>query len=116
MSTRVVITGMGGLTSLGNSWDQIQSNMRNKKTGITVIEDWKKIEGLHTYLGGPILDFQLPAHYTRKQIRSMGRVAQLSTVATEAALKDANLIGNSAVLSSGRTGVAYGSCAGSSAP
>ncbi len=116
MNTRVVVTGMSGLTSLGDNWNQIQSNMRNKKTGIAVIEDWKKIEGLHTCLGGPILDFQLPAHFTRKQVRAMGRVAQLATVATEAALKDANLIENNTVLLSGRTGIAYGSCAGSSAP
>ncbi|OGT25918.1 MAG: beta-ketoacyl-ACP synthase II [Gammaproteobacteria bacterium RIFCSPLOWO2_02_FULL_42_14] len=116
MSTRVVITGMGGLTSLGNNWNQIQSNMRQKKTGVAVIEDWKKIEGLHTCLGGPILDFQLPAYFTRKQVRSMGRIAQLAVVATEAALKDANLLENSAILSDGRMGVAYGSCAGSSAP
>lgn len=116
MSTRVVVTGMSGLTSLGSHWNDIQSKMRQKKTGIVAIEEWKKIEGMHTCLGGPILDFQLPAHFARKQIRAMGRVAQLSVVATEAALKDANLLENSTVLSSGRTGIAYGSCAGSSAP
>ena len=116
MSTRVVITGMAGLTSLGNNWSDIKANMLNKKTGIKRIKDWEKIQGLHTLLGAPIPDFKIPEHFTRKQTRAMGRVAQLSTVATEAALIDANLLGHSDILSNGRTGIAYGSCAGSSAP
>lgn len=114
MSRAVVVTGMSGLTSLGDNWPQIQANMRQKKTGITQMLEWKEIKGLHTHLGGPIPDFQVPAHFTRKQTRAMGRVAKLSTVATEAALKDADLLGHSDILSNGRTGIAYGSCAGSS--
>lgn len=116
MSTRVVITGMAGITSLGNDWPTIKANMLQKKTGVRHIADWEKIDGLHTHLGAPIPDFQVPEHYTRKQLRAMGRVAKLSTVATEAALNDANLLGNDSILSNGRTGIAYGSCAGSSAP
>lgn len=113
MNRRVVVTGMSGITSLGNNWEEIRQNILQKKTGIKVIEAWKEIEGLHTHLGAPIEHFSLPSHYTRKQIRSMGRVAQLATVATEASLKSANLLEQKEILSGGRVGIAYGSCSGS---
>ena len=58
------------------------------------------------------LDFTLPGHYTRKRIRSMGRVSLLSTRATELALEQSGLI-DDPVIKSGRTGIAYGSCTGS---
>lgn len=113
---RVVITGMSGVTSLGHNWKDIINNISQKKTGTRIMESWKTIDGLHTNLGAPILDFKLPGHYNRKKIRSMGRVAQLSTLASENALKDANLLQNQDILSGGRMGVAYGSCSGSSDP
>lgn len=116
MSRRVVVTGASGVTALGSDWPTIRDNMLSKKTSTRVMEEWKKIHGLSCFIAGPILDFELPAHYTRKQIRSMGRVAQLATVATEVALQHAGLLGNSEVLSNGRVGIAYGSCYGSSQP
>jgi len=59
-----------------------------------------------------VQNFELPAHYNRKNTRSMGRVALLSTRATERALIDADLLGND-IITSGRTGVSYGSSVGS---
>lgn len=116
MKRRIVITGMAGITSLGCDWPTISTHMLEKKTGIRVMPEWAHIQGLHTHLGAPISDFNVPEHYTRKQLRGMGRVAQLSTVACERALQDAALLDNPDVLTGGRTGIAYGSCAGSSAP
>lgn len=77
------------------------------------MEDWQKYEGLGTYLAAPVHDFELPAHYTKKKKRSMGRVAQLGVLATERALRDANLY-DDPVINSHATGVAYGSATGSS--
>ncbi len=112
MSKRVVITGMSGITSLGNSWEAIRDKMSSQKSGITIMEDWKNLNGLHTHLGGPITDFKLPEHYTRKQTRAMGRVAKLSVCATEAALNDAKLLDQKEYLANGKVGIAYGSCSG----
>ena len=92
MSKRVVITGIHGITSLGNNWDDIYQNIQSKNTGIVVMEDWKKIDGLHSLLAAPVEDFSLPSHYTRKKTRGMGRVAKLSTLSVEDALKDADLL------------------------
>ena len=113
---RVVVTGMAGITSLGSQWEEIHANMLNKKNGIKVMEEWKEIKGLNSLLAGPIEDFTLPAHYTRKKIRGMGRVARLATVASEEALNQAKLIARADLLSSGRVGIAFGSCSGSTKP
>ena len=109
---RVVITGMSMITPIGSDWKIIEANLRNKKSGIAYMEDWQKYEGLHTRLAAPVLDFKIPEHYNRKQIRSMGRVSLLATVATENALKESGLLDNE-IIKDGKTGIAYGSSSGS---
>ncbi|MCF6776862.1 beta-ketoacyl-ACP synthase [Thiotrichales bacterium 19X7-9] len=113
---RVVVTGTGCVTALGNRWSEIKENMLLKKTAIKKMPMWSDIDGLNTQLGGPVVGFELPEYYTRKKTRAMGRVAQLATVSAESALIDANLIDNQALLTSGRCGIAYGSCSGSTGP
>jgi 3-oxoacyl-[acyl-carrier-protein] synthase II len=108
---RVVITGMAALTPLGNDWETVSQKLKDRVTGIQRMDDWDKYIGLNTRLAAPV-DFSRPKHYTRKQIRSMGRVAMLGTYATELALLDAGLL-NDPCLNSGQMGVAYGSSSGS---
>lgn len=108
---RVVITGMSALTPLGNDWETVSSKLKSQITGIKRMNDWEKYNGLNTQLGAPV-DFARPEHYTRKQVRGMGRVAMLATYATELALIDAGLL-NDPVLKSGQMGIAYGSSSGS---
>jgi len=69
------------------------------------------VTGASKGIGQAIDDFSLPEHYTRKRVRSMGRVAQFSTVTTERALESAGLLGDP-VVSNGDTGIAYGSSSG----
>jgi 3-oxoacyl-[acyl-carrier-protein] synthase II len=108
---RVVVTGMAGLSPIGNDWQTVSERLKAQATGIRYMRDWDKYQGLNTRLGGPV-DFERPGHYSRKQTRSMGRVALMATYATELALHDAGLI-DDPVLKSGKMGVAYGSCSGS---
>lgn len=112
MSKRVVVTGMGVLSALGNSPQEIFEGLKKCENRVKYMKEWDKFQGLHTRLAAPIENFEKPEHYGRKEIRSMGRVAILSTYATELALKDAGLFGKDE-LRSGRTGVAYGSSSGS---
>ena len=88
---RVVITGMAALTPIGNDWETVSDNLKNQQTGIQHMGDWDKYTGLNTRLAAPI-DFSRPAHYSRKQVRGMGRVAMMATYATELALSDAGLL------------------------
>ena len=112
---RVVVTGMAGVTAFGNDWPTIRERMQAGRSAVVTMPEWDVYAGLNTRLAAPITDFMLPGHYNRKQTRSMGRVSQLATVATELALQRSGLLGNE-VLTDGRTGIAYGSSTGSTAP
>ncbi|MEI7376527.1 beta-ketoacyl-ACP synthase [Dickeya chrysanthemi] len=112
---RVVVTGMGGVTAFGDNWDQVASGLLAGRNAVRKMPEWQVYDGLNTLLGAPVEDFQLPEHYTRKRIRSMGRVSLMATRATELALEQAGLLGNP-VLTNGETGIAYGSSTGSTGP
>jgi 3-oxoacyl-[acyl-carrier-protein] synthase II len=109
---RVVVTGMAGVTALGSTWPQIHARLRARENATRYMTDWERYADLNTKLAAPVADFQPPSHWTRKQMRGMGRVSQLAVRAAELALTDAALLGDP-VLRSGRIGVACGSCVGS---
>ena len=106
---RVVITGIGLASPIGNSLDEVSSALQTGKSGVRFMDDWEGISGLSTRLGAPCeVDLScLP----KKKTRTMGRVALLSTWATQKAIDDAGL--QAEQLSNPRTGLAYGSTSGS---
>ena len=108
---RVVVTGVAGFSPVGNDWQTIKKNLRLLKTGIVRMDEWDIYDGLNTRLAAPVSDFSMPSHYKRKDLRSMGRVAQLAVYGTELALSDAGLLG-SEELGSGQVGIAFGSSVG----
>ncbi|WP_367275411.1 beta-ketoacyl-ACP synthase [uncultured Microbulbifer sp.] len=108
---RVVVTGMAGLSPIGQDWASIEASLRGRQSGVVYMDDWDKYEGLNTRLGAPVKGFEKPAHYNRKRVRSMGRVSLLAVRATELALEDAGLL-NDTIINSGQAGVSYGSSAG----
>lgn len=112
---RVVITGMGGITALGERWERIEANLRAGRNAVRRMPEWDYFDTLNTRLGAPVDDFVTPAHYPRKMIRSMGRVSLLAVRASEMALADAGLLDNAAIRD-GRMGIAYGSSSGSVEP
>ncbi|WP_407308032.1 beta-ketoacyl-ACP synthase [Acinetobacter sp.] len=109
---RVVVTGMTGITSLGETADQIFTQFEQGKSGIRYMPEWEVYTDLRSKLGGPVKSFTIPKHFNRKVTRGMGRVALMSTVCAEKALEDAALL-NDPILNSGQAGVAFGSSAGS---
>lgn len=109
---RVVVTGMAGITALGNDWTTIEANFAANRSGIRRMDEWDRYTELNTRLAGPIDDFAVPRHWTRKQLRSMGRVSRMSVAAAERALEDAGLLGDPCI-QDGRMGVASGSSTGS---
>jgi 3-oxoacyl-[acyl-carrier-protein] synthase II len=112
MTRRVAVTGFGAISPLGSDWETVEQRLRDQRSAIVVMESWHDYDGLNTRLGVPVSDFEVPEHYTRKQTRSMGRVAALAVRAAELALQNAGLEGDPA-LQSGATGVAFGSSTGS---
>jgi len=111
---RVVVTGMAGITALGSDWPTIRANMLAGRSGIRYMPEWERFPELNTRLAGPVDDFTLPSHWTRKQSRSMGRVSQMAVAAGERALLDAGLLDDPSIRD-GRMGVACGSSTGSTA-
>ncbi len=109
---RVVISGMSAISPIGSDWQTIRHNLKNQISGVRYQADWEKYEDLNTKLAAPVTDFEKPTHYTRRELRSMGRVALLSVAATERALSDAGLLDDMSIRD-GRMGVSFGSSAGS---
>src|SRR5689334_17778277 len=112
LTRRVVVTGMAGVCGLGSSWAEIEAGLRARRNTIRVMPEWDRYTDMNTRLAGPLDSFKPPAHWTRKQLRSMGRVSQLAVSAAELALADAGLR-DAPIIRSGDTGVACGSSTGS---
>ncbi|MDR3304052.1 MAG: beta-ketoacyl-ACP synthase [Treponema sp.] len=106
MKRRVVITGGGVVSALGNEWPQILAKLKAGQNCVCRMNDWDVYDKMNTRLAAPI-DFVMP-DYPRKKIRGMGRIARFALVATESALRMAGLE-QSPELVGGRCGVAYGS-------
>jgi 3-oxoacyl-[acyl-carrier-protein] synthase II len=112
---RVVVTGIGGVTALGEDWPTIRTALREGRTAVRTMDEWSRFSGINTRLACPIVGFTGADGYPRKKVRTMGAVSRMATYATERALTAAGLIG-APVLCSGRTGIAYGSSFGSPQP
>ena len=112
---RVVVTGMSVITALGDSWADFKQQLCQGKNAVCVMPQWDKFSNMSTRLAAPVQHFQRPEHYSRKMVRSMGRVSLMATRATELALQDAGLLQHPA-LTDGRCGIAYGSSTGSTDP
>ena len=111
MKRRVAITGMAGISPIGNDWPSVRARLGEYRNAVRRMDDWSEYDGLHTLLGAPAAEFALSERYTTKSMRSMGRVALLATRASELALVNAGLAGDPLV-KSGHIGIAYGSSAG----
>jgi len=111
MRRRVAVTGMAGISPIGNDWNCVRARLGAYRNAVTRMPEWADYDGLNTQLGAPAADFTLSERYTTKATRSMGRVALMATRASELALIDAGLL-EDPLLRSGKLGIAYGSSAG----
>lgn len=111
MTRRVAITGMAGISPIGNDWTSVRKHLGSYRNAVIRMPEWADYDGLNTQLAAPAADFTLSERYTTKATRSMGRVALMATRASEMALIDAGLL-DDPLLKSGELGIAYGSSAG----
>ncbi|CAM3693374.1 beta-ketoacyl-ACP synthase [Rheinheimera salexigens] len=112
---RVVVTGMSVITAFGDSWPEFKQRIIQGENAVATMPQWDKFSSMSTRLAAPILHFKKPEHYSRKMVRSMGRVSLMATRSTELALINAGLLTHPA-LTDGRCGVAFGSSIGSTDP
>lgn len=111
MNRRVAVTGMAGISPLGNDWPSIRAALGNYRNAVKRIEQWSEYEGLNTQIAAPAAPYALSERYNRKTTRSMGAVALMSTRASELALLDAGLL-DDPLVKSGWMGISYGSSVG----
>ena len=108
---RVVITGLGIVSCLGNTRDDVADSLRNLKSGIRFIPEYAEL-GFRSQVGGmPQID--LDARIDRKQRRFMGDASAFAYVAMADAIADAGL--DPASIANPRIGVIAGSGGGSCA-
>jgi 3-oxoacyl-[acyl-carrier-protein] synthase II len=112
---RVVVTGVGGITGLGDTWPAIRGRMLKGETAVRTMTEWERFSGLNTRLGAPALGFEIESRFPRKAIRTMGPVSRMAVYATDRALTNAGL-SEDPIVKNGRCGIAYGSSFGSVAP
>ncbi|MEC9485075.1 MAG: beta-ketoacyl-ACP synthase II [Candidatus Izemoplasma sp.] len=106
MKRRVVVTGLGALSPIGNS---VKTMWENAKRGTNGIDFLKGIDVSQNdvKIGGEIKDFDFEAYFGKKELKRMDRFVQYAMVATDEAMADANLdLENEDVK---RIGVYYGS-------
>ena len=102
---RVVITGMGIVSSIGNNVEEVLASLKAGKSGITASEQFKE-HGLRSQVWGD-LKINPAEHIDRKQMRFMGDAAAYAYLSMEQAIADAGLTEDQ--VSNDRTGIVAGS-------
>ena len=107
---RVVVTGMGLVSCLGNTKDSVVESLRHGKSGISFNEKFQEM-GMRSCVSGSV-DIDLSEHIDRKARRFMGDAAAYAYVAMQNAIDDAGLTDEQ--ISNERIGLIAGSGGASS--
>ncbi|MDD2499084.1 MAG: beta-ketoacyl synthase N-terminal-like domain-containing protein, partial [Desulfitobacteriaceae bacterium] len=94
MRKRVVITGVGVVSPVGNNKDKFWSNLINGVSGIGPISRFD-VSDYTTRIAGEVRDFDAKQYMDRKEIRHMDRFTQYAVAAAKMAMEDAELVLNS---------------------
>lgn len=107
---RVVITGLGIVSSIGNNKQEVMESLRAGKSGIVSAPEYTE-NGLRSQVHGAVKNLDFEALIPRKQLRFMGDAAAYSYIAMEQAIADSGLAPE--MISNERTGIIAGSGGGS---
>ena len=86
---RVVITGVGIVSSIGNNVDEVTSSLRHGTSGIVAAPEYTEL-GFRSQVHGTV-KLDVAEHIDRKQLRFMGEGAAYAVLAMEQAIADAGL-------------------------
>ena len=109
MTRRVVITGLGIISPLGNHPTEFFSRLMAGQSGVKRLQA-RFVEQLSIRIGAPVENFNPSEHFSKMQLTGIERFSQFALVAAAQAVADARL-----VLSpeeQARSGVCMGSCMG----
>ena len=102
---RVVITGLGVVSSIGNDAATVTESLRNGTSGIKFKQDYADL-GFRSHVAGSI-DIDISEHIDRKMLRFMGNTAAYAYIAMQQAIEDSGLTEDQ--VSNIRTGIIAGS-------
>ncbi|MDB2684117.1 beta-ketoacyl-ACP synthase I [Alphaproteobacteria bacterium] len=102
---RVVVTGMGIVSSIGNNVETVRNSLMSQKSGIVSSDIYKEM-GFRSQIHGEV-KINLEDHIDKKQLRFMGAGAAYSVLSMEQAIVDAGLTNEE--VSNPRTGLIAGS-------
>lgn len=102
---RVVVTGLGIVSSIGNNKNEVLESLQQGKSGIRFSPEYKEL-GFRSHVYGPI-NLQPEDYIDRKYIRFMGDASAYSFIALREAIADAELEPD--MISNVRTGLIVGS-------
>jgi len=108
---RVVVTGIGIVSSLGNNKDEVLDSLQQVKSGISFQEEYKNL-GFRSHVAGAVRHLDLQEHIDRKILRFMGDAAAYAYIAMRESIADAGL--SEELVSHPRTGLIAGSGGASS--
>lgn len=91
MKHRVVVTGMGVITSLGTDLPTFWDNLMEGKSGVSTIEAFDTTE-YTTKIAAEIKNFDAGAYMDKKEARKMDRFVQFGVAASKLAIEDAGLV------------------------
>ncbi len=90
MTNRVVITGMGGVSSIGMSVPAIYNSMREGRSGIGKLE-FADVDRLKVKTGGQIKNYDPGDHFDLRQVGKMDRFSQFALLAAKEAIEGSGL-------------------------
>ncbi len=90
MKKRVVITGMGCVTPLGNEVDIFWDNIKNSKSGIIRIDDFE--QEFPSMVAGRVKDFVPEDYLDRRDVRRTSKFVQYAVAAAHKAMEDSDLL------------------------
>jgi len=103
---KIVVTGLGIVSCIGNNKDEVLKSLLNTKSGIVFSEDQKKYN-FRSQVAGTIKNLNLDEHIDRKQKRFMGEGSAYNFIALKEAIKESGL--EEKDISNEKTGIIMGS-------
>ena len=88
---RVVVTGLGAITPVGNTATEFWNNLIEARSGLTRITHFDPAE-YPSQIAGEVKDFEPSKHLSRKAIKRMARFSQFAVCASLQAMSDANFM------------------------
>lgn len=90
MERRVVITGLGAISPIGNTVEENWESIKNKKCGIDKISLFDTT-GFKTSLAGEVKNYDALEHFEAKQAKRLDRCSQFAIIGAREALKDSGI-------------------------